>query len=394
LKIAVVVHGRFHSFNLVRALLQRGCDVTVLTNYPKWAAAGFGVPKDRVRSFWFHGVMTRVVERLGRRPTPHHAEAWLHSLFGRWAARQLKSEQWDVAHLWSGVAEESLKALGGAGTLRMVMRGSAHVRAQARLLREEEERTGIRQDRPSGWMIAREEREYALAEGIVVLSSFAHRTFADEGVPLEKLHLVPLGASLRDFRPVPEVIRVRQRRLLAGAPLRVLYVGALSFRKGLWDLARVVRELGGENFEFRLVGAVAPEARGVVSELRGAVTLPGKRPQSELPGVYAWGDVFVFPTIEDGYAVVLAQAAASALPIVTTSNCSGPDLVQEGGSGWVVPIRNPGAVVERLRWCEQHRRELAAVVEQVYEQFQPRDWSDVAADFEAVCLGGLQSRCS
>src|SRR5205823_1798152 len=97
------------------------------------------------------------------------------------------------------------------------------------------------------------------------------------------------------------------------------------------------------------------------------------------------GDVFVFPTIEDGYAVVLAQAAASGLPILTTVNCSGPDLVRENETGWVLPIRCPGSFVDRLRWCLAHRSELATMVGAAYDDFRPRDWSDVATDFEHLC---------
>jgi glycosyltransferase involved in cell wall biosynthesis len=311
-------------------------------------------------------------------------------MFGRWTARQLASERWDVVHPWSGVAEESLGSLKGTGTLSLLMRGSAHIRTQAKLLREEEERTGVRQDQPSGWRIAREEREYALADRIVVLSTFAYKTFISQGVHAEKLHLIPLGASLEKFRPAPEVVRARQRRLLAGGPLRVLYVGSMSFRKGLWDMAKVIKALGTEKFAFQLVGPQPFEARAVLSELRpAAVTLRSKQPEAELPGVYAWGDVFLFPTIEDGFAVVLAQAVAAALPVLTTTNCSGPDLLREGESGWIVPIRNPEALAERLAWCNGHRSELATMVGRIYGSFRPRDWSAVAVDFETACLEGL-----
>jgi len=391
-KIAIAVQGRFHAFHLARALLERGCDVTVLTNYPKWAVARFGLPRSRARSFWVHGVLVRAVEKLDRGSVWSGAEAWLHSLFGRWVARQLKSGRWDVAHLWSGVAEESLTSLRGTGTRCLVMRGSSHIRVQARLLQEEEERTGFRQDRPSCWRIAREEREYALADRIVVLSTFAHGTFISEGVSAEKLSLIPLGADLQRLRPAPEVVRARQQRLLGCGPLRVLYVGAMSFQKGLWDLARMVRELGTDKFAFQFVGPQPREARAVLSELGGAVTLTSKVPETELPRVYAGGDVFVFPTIQDGYAAVLAQAAAAALPVLTTTNCSGPDLVRDGENGWVVPIRDPDALVERLRWCSDHRDEVAAMVGRIYEHFQPRDWSEVAADFEAACLETLPAR--
>jgi hypothetical protein len=60
-------------------------------------------------------------------------------------------------------------------------------------------------------------------------------------------------------------------------------------------------------------------------------------------------------------------------------------LVREGQTGWVLPIRSPQAFIERLRWCDGHREELAAMVEYLYTSYKPRDWSDVASDFERMC---------
>jgi glycosyltransferase involved in cell wall biosynthesis len=137
--------------------------------------------------------------------------------------------------------------------------------------------------------------------------------------------------------------------------------------------------------EFRLVGPHLREARPILSSLRGLASISRKRPQALLPDIYAWGDVFVFPTIEDGFATVLAQANAAALPIITTPNCSGPDLVRQDQTGWIVPIRAPESVVERLRWCNTHRQELAEMVDGLYSEYRPRGWGEVAADFEALC---------
>jgi hypothetical protein len=58
--------------------------------------------------------------------------------------------------------------------------------------------------------------------------------------------------------------------------------------------------------------------------------------------------------------------------------------VREGENGWVLPIRSPKAFIERLRWCDAHRKELAAMVRRIYTEFQPRTWEEVAADFEAI----------
>ena len=391
MKIAIVVHGRFHAFDLAKALLERGQDVAVFTNYPKWAAVRFALPRQRVRSFWLHGFLSRAIPKVcTKRPGAY--ESWLHRMFGRWARSALRGQHWDVVHLWSSIAEEMLRTSGELASVCLLTRGSAHIRTQARLLVEEEKRTGSRLDKPSPWMISREEREYSLADAIVVLSTFAHNSFVDEGVPRKKLKLLPLAAQPDMFRPKRDVVEARCRRILSGEPLRLLYVGALSFQKGLWDLGVAAQELGNEGFQFRLVGPPVRETAGFVSGLHEYANFTKKRPQSKLPAEYAWADVFVFPTIQDGYAQVLSQAAASALPILTTTNCSGPDFIREGENGWVVPIRSPDRLVERLRWCASHRRELAAMVQRIYESYRPRNWDDVAKDYEALCQAALEAK--
>ena len=93
---------------------------------------------------------------------------------------------------------------------------------------------------------------------------------------------------------------------------------------------------------------------------------------------------FPFPTLEDGFAVVLAQAYANALPIITTTNCAGPDMIRHGQSGWVLPIRRSDLFIEQLLWCDANRDRLAEVVRRLYDTWQARDWNDVAADFERI----------
>jgi glycosyltransferase involved in cell wall biosynthesis len=273
-----------------------------------------------------------------------------------------------------GIAESLFMALEDRPTLRVLHRGSSHIRTQRQLLEEEERRIGTWIEKPSDWIIAREEREYELADAIHLLSHFAYNSFEEHGVSADKLYLLPLGVRLSNFRPAPSVIEQRCRRILSGAPLRVLSVGTFCCRKGAWDIREVVRALHGGPFSFRFVGPVASDARPLTRDLAGMAIFTGKQPQAELPREYEWGDIFLLPTIEDGFAVVLTQALASGLPLVVTPNCAGPDLIQEGRHGWIVPLRNPAAILDRLRWCHAHRQELAAAVHQVYQSSHEFDW--------------------
>jgi glycosyltransferase involved in cell wall biosynthesis len=136
--------------------------------------------------------------------------------------------------------------------------------------------------------------------------------------------------------------------------------------------------------EFRSVGAVERSSKSLARSLEPWIDFKGKVPESSLPDHYAWGDVFIFPTIEDGFPAVLAQAQAAGLPILATPNCSAPDFVIPDKTGWIVPIRDPEALEERLRWCDANRKPLATIVREAADSFKARSYDEVAADFEKL----------
>jgi glycosyltransferase involved in cell wall biosynthesis len=303
-------------------------------------------------------------------------------MFGRWAAEKNARSRPDIVHCWSGIAEETLRACAGTA-ICTVARGSAHISTQYSLLAEEEARVGRRLEKPSAWICAREEREYRLAHRIIVPSTFARRTFLEQGIPAERVAVVGLALRAPAFGADARVIEQRLQRLRSGEPLRVLYTGMVSYRKGMHDLQSVIQQLGA-SMQFRLVGPVLPECAAFVRAVSARAQIDGPVPEPSLAAAYAWGDVFVLPSIEDGFAVVLAQAQAAGLPILTTTNCGGPDIIAGGGQGWIVPIRDPDSMVERLAWCDAQREELAGMIEQLQRQPPTRGWSDAADDFVRV----------
>jgi glycosyltransferase involved in cell wall biosynthesis len=377
LKIAIVVHGRFHAFDLARELIRQGVQVTLLTNYPKYIAAEYGIPKSNLVNCVWHGVAYRLAERLAGRQAEFLFESLLHRSFSKWAARKLSSLDVDVVHAFSGVSEELLLSLSERPVVKSLVRGSAHIRTQARLLEEESNRCGQEMEHPSDWRIAREEREYELADMIFVLSSFARRSFETEGVSMEKVRSVSLGSELKRFRASEDDIERRCRRIVAGEPLQVLTVGSFSFRKGALDLSEIAAQLSGR-MKFRMVGDVPSNAARL--KCTSNIEFIPRQPQLSLSSFYRDADVFLFPTIEDGYAVVLSQAQAAGLPILATPNCAAPDILRNNDNGWILPIRNPAAFIAKLEWCDSNRQRLADMVRCSYEKYERRDWAQVATD--------------
>lgn len=382
-RIAIAVQGRFHAFDLALALLKDGHDVYLLTTQPAWVVARSGFPAQRVISNIGIGLLQRLAGRLTRLGVPYPIRQ-IAPLFGAWVAKKLSSlPAFDVLHLWSESSEESLKRFTGPKQLRMVVRGSTHIRFQQRLLQEESQRSGAVQELPSEWICAREEREYALAHRVVVPSTFAQQSFIAQGVPAERVFRLIPGSPATEFSPDPAVLAARWQRYQKLEILRVLVVGTVCYRKGLFDFERVVQSLAPGQFEFRWVGAINREALAAVARLGARVEFTGALDRSELKAQYAWGDVFLLPTIEDGYPQVLVQAAVSALPLITTPNGSGTDLIQADQNGWVVPARDPDALAHCLVQARANPAQLERMSRELLGQYKPRAWQHVATDYRA-----------
>jgi glycosyltransferase involved in cell wall biosynthesis len=381
LRIDFAVHGRFYAFHLARALIARGHDVRVLTNYPGWAVERFGIPASHVKSFVMHAIASRLHDRTLSRLHVSLGLPALHKAFGSWAARNVRDDA-DLIHIFSGVAEETLiRFKERASPCIQVARGSAHIRTQLELLAEEERRAGVAIDKPYPWIVAREEREYELAHEIVVLSTFAYRTMAER--PRLRRRTVPLlaGVDLARFQPGARTVADRLARVERGERLRILTVGSFSFRKGALDIAAVAKKMH-DRADFRFVGDLLRETRALRQECAGLIDFVPRVPEFELTTHYSWADIFLFPTIEDGFGVVVAQAQASGLPVVATPHCGGPDLITPGENGQIVPIRSPEGIVETLLAWDRDRVLLKRMMEANRKAPIARDWSGMAIDLE------------
>ena len=382
MKVAIAAHGRFVAFDYARELIRQGHDLTLFTNYPRSYLERWGIPRRSSRTLIAHGVASRLAQRRTPLSSRPRTEAFLHKWFGRWAARALAGTRWDVVICLSSVGEETFSSRGVSG-LKVCARFSTHNRSQSQLLREEQARVGRPIELPSQWMIEREEREYALADRILVPSTFVLDTFVANGIPRSKMCMVPFGVDPGVFRPSAETVAERCRRIQSGAPLKVAYVGTISMRKGMRDMLDICRALPADRFRVTLTGAIHHDAAGLAGQIAEVATIQPPVPQGELPAKYAEADLFVFPTIEDGHPYVLNQAMESAVPILCSTNCSGPDILTNDVTGWIIPARRPDQFIERLLWCDRNRAQVARMVRDSYERFRPRTWADSVAEVAA-----------
>ena len=392
-RICIVVQGRFHAFALAKALIEKGAPVHVVTNYPAFIAQRFGLPASHVSGCAPIGLLHRYASRwdlMRRIPALNRA---LHQGFSLWAAGHVSKIEPVAVHVFSGVALELFERLRAHTNpvLRLLLRGSEHIVDQYIDLEQESLRAGGDIDKPSQWMVRRELREYALTDHVVTLSTFARNTFLRRGFAPEKINLLPLATNVKQFRPAREAVEARLRRIQSDAPLQMLCTGSVSLQKGVLDFVEMARRLRGR-VRFRWVGNVLPDARRFVNASTDIIDFVPRVPENDLPQIYDEADGFVFPTIQDGFAVVLAQAKAACLPIVATENSAAPDLLEQGATGWTFPIRRPDLFVEKMGGWDADRGTMARMVENLWADEAVRDWSDVADDFSAIVKSGMEER--
>lgn len=345
--VTLATWGRFHFFDLARELSRSGVLDRLHTSYPGWAATRFGVPKANVVASADLEVASRVAVRLGLRGIQP-------ALVRMWDARVARRLQpCDLFVGLSGFCVKSISRARELGAITVLERASSHIRTQAQLLQEEAELMKAKVPQVSTLDIEREEAGYALADYVLVPSSFAADSFRAKGFPARRLRMNPLGVDLAHFRPRPDA-RPRD----PAAPLRIVNAGALTHQKGIHYLIDAACILDSRRFEFAHIGF---RGRKPPFAVPSNFLIRPRVLQSKLIDHYHQADVFVLPTIQDGFPVVIPQAMAAGLPVITTPNGSGPDLIRDGDNGFIVPIRDARAIAERLEWMYAHPVETFAM---------------------------------
>jgi glycosyltransferase involved in cell wall biosynthesis len=185
--------------------------------------------------------------------------------------------------------------------------------------------------------IRRDIEVWNLADVSLAPSEFVRNGMIALGGPADRIALVPYG--------LPETWTATEAS--QPVPGRVLFVGTVCLRKGNHYLAEAYRILRarGVACQFRVVGPYDPAI--IQTELFRGPDYVGQVPRDAVAGEFARADVFALPTVAEGLALVHLEALALGVPVITTPNC-GP-VVRDGVDGYVVPIRDPAALADRIQ---------------------------------------------
>lgn len=345
MRVSQAVFGVFHHFELAHQLRRHACLQTVYSTYPWSRLKREGLPHEYVETFpWIHGGLA-LLARYGLYPSPwtEHLDYWNGLAFDRWlTGRMVRADtHCDALIAISGAALDAGRVVQSRGGKYICDRGSTHARYQGRLLQDEHNRWGAPLDIYDPRDTEREEVQYAQADCITVPSSFAARTFVEEGLPEEKLRVIPYGVRLEAFHPVAQP---------SPDTFEVVFVGQVSLRKGVPYLLQAFVRLRHPRKRLRLVGPVFPHMKPLFSQLpMEQVEIVGAVSRAELVRVLSGSHVMVLPSLEEGLALVQGEAMACGCPVIATPNTGSEDLFTDGKEGFIVPVRDSQAIAEKMQ---------------------------------------------
>jgi glycosyltransferase involved in cell wall biosynthesis len=217
--------------------------------------------------------------------------------------------------------------------------------------------------------------EVEIADVVIVGSRFAANSFGKVVDP-NRIAIVPYGVDTKAFRPSVDEER--------NGPLRVLFAGQLTQRKGIAYLLEAMELLDPRVFDLLLVGPIVGSGRGL-QRYEGRFRRLAVVPPREMPDVYQQADVLVLPSLVEGSAYVVLEAMASGLPVVVTPNV-GADGVRDGIEGFIVPTRSPESIAARLEVLASDRDLRIRMGRAARDRATELDWSSFRERIRSLVL--------
>ncbi|SRR5579883_210518 len=395
MRVTVSVAGRFHAFHLVEQLFQRGHLQRFITS----TLNADRLPNRRLPE----SIRTNAdfLKRVIEIPLPEYLGYAIRKLpfpdsqalsffikdnqYDRKAATHIPNSDLFVG--WAGQSLFQLREAKARGAKTIIERGSTHIAEQFRLIEEERKKFGVASPVRSRWERLIEEKqikEYHETDYIMVPSEFARQSFLARGFAPDKILQVRYGVDLSLFSPPKEKVK-------SDIPT-FLFVGAIGFQKGIPYLLEAIRLLRskGYKFRFKLIGRFELDFKSWIdrSDLRSQIDehIPFVS-NSELASHFYNADALTLSSVQEGLALVIAEAMACGLPIIATENTGAREFIGTSDSGIIVRAGDQEALASAMQIFLNDREEAQRRGRLAAEQARTFEWATYGDEIEQAYLG-------
>lgn len=379
MKVGLVTTSKFHVFDTARQLHKRGLLGRVVSGYPKRLTDRENLPPDLIINYPWFTVPLMASNRLTVDTSLQRGLEWAaHQGVDRRAASVLNDCDLVLGmHCSSLATGRAIQARGGR---YWVDRPVVHIVEQDEILAEAHEKAKVRYKPIDPRKLAKEIEEYDAADQILVPSQIVARSMTRKGIPSEKVAHLPLGADLRLFSPQGEKSK----------EFEILFAGNLSVQKGIYVLAEALEHLRDRSIRLSLAGPVLWEAKEALERIEKVCQLEvhGKVPQDALCRLMTRATLFILPSVQDGFGVVVPQALGCGTPCIVSDRAGASEILRHGESGWIFPSGDAYALAEailELRTNSDMRHSMADQGQNAVAQVG--GWDAYGGQLERLVLG-------
>jgi len=343
MKVNIAVCGKFHYHNYVKYI-----DQEVLLNKFYYShklttnSKSLLVQENKLVNVWIKEYLLRLHYKiLNERGIeflfPLYSDLWQAFIKSRFS-------QCDIFHIMlHGTAIKLIRKAKDGNSIVVGEPVNSHPEVLNAILNEEYDILGIKKRLNIQKAQRRLIHEAGMCDHLLAPSRFVRSSFIEKGLEPGRVHVIPYGVDSSNFFPLSKAEKTK-----SDSKFRVLCVAYISPRKGQVYLLDAWKELNLPNSELLLIGGISYEMKNVLANYAGLFRHIPNVPNKKLHHYYGRSSVFVLPSVEDGFGVVISEAMACGLPVITTTNAGASDIIDHGKDGFIVPIRSSDDIANYL----------------------------------------------
>lgn len=298
----------------------------------------------------------------------------VESSFYKKVMKYARNQNVDAIIVYNGYAKKYFELIEDAGIIKFIDVSIAGREYLRDILQKEIDLTGIEQikrDHFTYWdkkMIQNDIDGCNKADYFLVPSEFVRTSILSQGMESGQILKVPYGVNVSQFN-------LNEQAKSTNGPLKLIYTGGITYRKGLHRLFNVLKHFKEDEVELYLAGAYDPTSELYLQNKDNAnIHFLGFVTRDKLNAAYNAADVFVLPSFAEGMAMVGLEAQACGLPMICTLNSGVNDVVTDGVNGFVYDPFDEQKLEEILRWCINNREKLSEMSRYAVETAQNYTW--------------------
>jgi glycosyltransferase involved in cell wall biosynthesis len=336
MNFTLLTSAKFFMFDLAEALHATGNLEKIITGYPRIRLKLENLPKNKIKSYPLY---QSILQGLARN---NLERSWLHSMINNRNLQYLDKKtagQIGSSNLisMSSLAVETARIVKERGNKFILNRSSQHIIMQKNILEQQIKIWDWPEQLPLRKSIERELEEYQLADKIIVPSHSTYESFEGQGLNMEKIIVNPFPLS---FTPKLESNDTRKN---------LLFVGNVTLRKGFPTLIEALNLLDFSNLKLHVAGVYSEK---FISHLKKKslsfenVEFHGPLSSEKLTELYESCDVFVLPSVEDGWGMVVNEAMVHGCIPIVSNGAGASEQIVNGVNGYVFEAGNSTELAE------------------------------------------------